>query len=319
MLDIQPRETSSSSGKSADEVACELAEAILEDLPPLLDTEEHAKGLFTPNSKGLLHSLSTVLLQEIERFNRLLAKMGVTLELLKKAIHGIVLMSPELDLMYGALTKNVVPPNWTEVAYPSLKPLASWIKDLKERVDFMRDWLLHGQPKSFWLSGFFFPHGFMTGTLQTFARKHTRAIDLLFFKFTVLPTAGVEELAKGPQDGIYVHGLFIEGARWSYEAKCIEEQLPGEMTYAMPIIHFLPSDGSEPPPNKKKKTEEKEEDSEEDYETYQCPCYKTSVRAGVLSTTGQSTNFILAVDLPSAHPPEHWTLCGAALLTMLND
>ena len=56
--------------------------------------------------------------------------MGSTLANLMKAIKGLLLMSPELDLMYSALFKNQIPPNWQEVSYPSLKPLSSWIKDL---------------------------------------------------------------------------------------------------------------------------------------------------------------------------------------------
>ena len=105
--------------------------------------------------------------------------MSTSISSLMKAIKGLVIMSPELDLMYSALLKNMVPPNWTEVAYPSLKPLSSWIKDLNLRVEFMRNWLKFGHPKAYWLSGFFFPHGFMTGILQTFARKHIKPIDLL--------------------------------------------------------------------------------------------------------------------------------------------
>lgn len=91
--------------------------------------------------------------------------MGYTLALLMKAIKGLVIMSPELDLMYSALLKNQIPPNWQQVSYPSLKPLSSWIKDLNFRVEFMRNWLINNHPPCYWLSGFFFPHGFMTGTL----------------------------------------------------------------------------------------------------------------------------------------------------------
>ena len=51
---------------------------------------------------------------------------------------------------------------------------------------------------------------------------------------------------------------------------------------------------------------------------YLCPVYKTSSRAGALSTTGQSTNYILSVATPidPKDGSEHWTLRGTAMLTM---
>ena len=50
----------------------------------------------------------------------------------------------------------------------------------------MESWLTQGHPSSFWISGFFFPQGFMTGVLQTHSRKHRVAIDQLNFSFKVL-------------------------------------------------------------------------------------------------------------------------------------
>ncbi len=57
---------------------------------------------------GLIPSLSTVLLQEVERFNTLLNKMSSTLKTLDKAIQGLSIMSQELDSMYYSLLNNQV-------------------------------------------------------------------------------------------------------------------------------------------------------------------------------------------------------------------
>jgi dynein heavy chain len=59
--------------------------------------------------------------------------------------------------MYYSLLNNQVPKSWEYVAYPSLKPLASWLKDLNERVNFMSQWLINSNPNAYWISGFFFP------------------------------------------------------------------------------------------------------------------------------------------------------------------
>jgi dynein heavy chain len=91
-----------------------------------------------------MESLATVLLQEVARFNRLLTVIRSSLEELQKAIKGLVVMSSELDSMYLSMLNSQVPGNWERVAYPSLKPLMSWFRDLLERVEFMEQWLTQG-------------------------------------------------------------------------------------------------------------------------------------------------------------------------------
>lgn len=78
-----------------------------------------------------------------------------------------------------------VPEAWSQVGYPSLKPLAAWIKDYVARIAFMRAWLQQGPPACFWLPGFFFPQGFLTGMLQMHARKYALPIDNLSYSFQV--------------------------------------------------------------------------------------------------------------------------------------
>ena len=96
---------------------------------------------------------------------------------LKEAILGTALMSTELDNIYTSFLNQRVPKMWEHVAYPSLKPLSSWIQDLKQRVEFIDGWKLNGYPKHYWLPGLFFPQGFITGLLQTYSRSRDIPID----------------------------------------------------------------------------------------------------------------------------------------------
>uniref|UniRef100_A0A8C5S7R5 Dynein heavy chain C-terminal domain-containing protein n=1 Tax=Laticauda laticaudata TaxID=8630 RepID=A0A8C5S7R5_LATLA len=58
---------------------------------------------------------------------------------------------------------------------------------------------------------------------------------------------------------------------------------------------------------------------EEDQLLYKCPLYKTPQRTGMLSSMGQSINFVTEVNLPSLVTPSHWIMRGVALLCQLDD
>jgi dynein heavy chain len=285
---------------SPDELVLSKAAELLSSLPELLLQSEGAKELFTINAQGLIPSFSTVLVQELTKFNNMLGIMSTSLKNLDLAIKGFIVMSSTLDSMYIKIQNNQVPSNWA--AYPSLKPLSSWFTDLIKRIDFFRMWLHHGNPPAYWVSGFFFPQGFMTGVLQTHARHYQIAIDKLTFSFSYMDAEGVEDIEEKPEDGVYIYGLFMDGARWDRENQIIADQIPTVMYDRLPVIHFKPQDGYVRDPDE-----------------YQAPLYKTSERKGILSTTGLSTNFIDHVSTPSKENPAHWVQRGAALLAMLDD
>jgi dynein heavy chain len=364
-------------GKSVEEADAEVmatAARLLSVVPEDLDREKAARGMFAVDPQSdLMNSLDTVLSQEMIKFNRLLACLRRTLTDLQRAIKGLAVMSVELESMYNSFLQGGVPNLWSNVAYPSLKPLASWVEDLQGRMAFMRSWLEEGQPRIFALPAFYFPQGFMTAALQLHARKYKIAINTLKFSFQVLTPrhqsaseewirplqqstsrpssakmktktdskkkiieAGEEkatELAEtdvDPQpmvdearveenarinaaydDGVLCSGLYLEGARIADanaeedDARCqlqLEDQLPRQLVSELPVIHFLP-----------------EQDHVPGEECYVCPVYKVSTRQGSLSTTGMSTNFVVAIELPRGErSASDWVLRGTAALLNLD-
>ncbi|KAF6321024.1 dynein axonemal heavy chain 6 [Rhinolophus ferrumequinum] len=321
ILEIQPRSSSGGEGKSNDEIVQELVASVQTRVPEILEMETATESLFIKDPQGRLNSLTTVLGQEVDRFNNLLKLIHTSLETLNKAIAGLVVMSEEMEKMYNSFLNNQVPSLWSSTAYPSLKPLGSWVKDLILRTSFVDLWLKRGQPKSFWISGFFFPQGFLTGTLQNHARKYNLPIDELSFQYNIIPTyrdqAAVIEAAKTvqfgqelpmdielptPEDGVLVHGMFMDAFRWDDDEMVIEDALPGQMNPMLPVVHFEPQQNYEPSPT-----------------LYHSPLYKTGARAGTLSTTGHSTNFVVTVLLPSKRSKDYWISKGSALLCQLSE
>lgn len=55
-----------------------------------------------------VNSLTTVLQQEVERFNKLLKVITTSLKTLKKAIAGLVVMSEQMEKMYNSFINNQV-------------------------------------------------------------------------------------------------------------------------------------------------------------------------------------------------------------------
>lgn len=144
--------------------------------------------------------------------------------------------------------------------------------------------------------------GFMTASLQTYARKHMEAIDGLSFSYRILyePLESIE----APEDGVIVFGLYLEGARFDVDIKEVTDSRPGQMYDLLPAIHFQPAVAYKQAP-----------------QTYSCPVYKTAVRKGVLSTTGMSTNYVVPIELPinAADSEQKWILAGVAALCNLTD
>jgi dynein heavy chain, axonemal len=156
--------------------------------------------------------------------------------------------------------------------------------------------------------------------LQSHARKYSLPIDFLKFDFEVLSdevliqkeiyemrqagNLNIQELYKKlkiPEDGILIHGLFIEAGKWNAAKGGLCDADIRELTTFLPVIWLKPS---------------------RDLNVgnrYEAPLYKTPIRAGVLSTTGHSTNFVLSILLNSEKPPSFWILRGTALITLLTE
>lgn len=78
-------------------------------------------------------------------------------------LEGTSLLSKDDEEASNQMFMGQIPDIWKPWSYPSLKPLGSYVKNLKERIAFFQTWVEEGKPINYWLPGFHFTTGFLTG------------------------------------------------------------------------------------------------------------------------------------------------------------
>jgi len=286
IVDIQPKDAGAGGGETREEKVYRMADEMLAKLPADFVPHEVKARL---KKMGEFQSLNIFLKQEIDRMQRVISRVRITLIDLKLAIEGTIIMSENLkdalDNMYDAR----VPALWKKISWDA-STLGFWFTDLVDRDAQFRSWCFEGRPKSFWMTGFFNPQGFLTAMRQEVTRMHKGwALDSVTLANDVTKN-NFEDINEGPKEGVYVHGLFLDGANWDRKNNCLADPLPKVLNVAMPVIHIYAINSTAP----------------KDPALYDCPTYKKPQRTDL--------TFISSLYLKSKQHPSKWVLRGVALL-----
>jgi len=233
-----------------------------------------------------------VFLQECEYMNILLTEMMRSLAELDLGFKGELQMSDLMEALVASLFMDRVPDTWAKLAYPSLRPLGTWLSDLNARIKQLSDWTMDptNMPKVIFLPRLFNPQSFLTAIKQVTAQKQTLELNKLFI-LTEVTKRTLEEVDAVAREGSYVHGLCLEGARWDTGNNRLDESKPKEMYFTMPIINC--------------KAQMIASDGKEEKNIYQCPVYKTANRG---------PTFVFTAQLRTTHNPGKWISAGVALI-----
>ena len=248
-------------GASKDEIIAKMVVDFLERLPENYNLFDIKDRIGDPKN---LTPYLIVMNQECEKMNILLSTIRKSLGDLQLGLQGALNISEAMDKMMTSMFMDQIPAMWEKQAWRTLKTLPVWFVDVLERCTMFKDWSDSlKMPASLWLSGCSNPMAFVTAVMQVTARAYTWALDEVE-TFTDITTMDWD-LAEGqPEEGAYVHGIYIEGARWDREAGELRDSFLRELAPQMPIIHLKAI------PAKERRLDG----------YYDCPVYYVSQRGG---------------------------------------
>jgi len=232
---------------------------------------------------------AVVALQEAERMRILTSEIRRSLKELNLGLKGELTISPTMEALMNAFLLDQVPETWNKRAYPSMLGLSPWFADLLLRIKDLEAWTGDfSLPNTVWLGGLFNPQSFLTAVMQQMSRKNEWPLDKMVLQCDVTKK-GKDDFNTPPREGAYIHGMFMEGARWDIQAGSVAESKLKELTPTMPVvlIKAIPSD------------------RRETKNVYCCPVYKTKARG---------PTYVWDFYLKTKEKPSKWILGGVALL-----
>ncbi|XP_056221074.1 dynein axonemal heavy chain 8 [Seriola aureovittata] len=301
IINIQPKDSGGGAGETREASVQRLANEMLEKLPPDYMPHE-VKGQL--QKMGPLQPMNIFLRQEVDRMQRVISSVRSTLTDLKLAIDGTIIMSEDLRDALDCMFDARIPRLWLRLSWPSAT-LGFWFSELLERNQQLSGWISTGRPNQFWLTGFFNPQGFLTAMRQETTRSNLSrgwALDTVTLSNDVTKMMREDVLAPPPEDvgGVYIYGLFLDGAGWDRRGAKLTEASPKVLFTPLPVVHVYAVSAANMADSKR------QPGGGVVVGLYSCPVYKKPRRTDL--------NFIFSLQLRSVQPVEHWTLRGAALL-----
>nr|XP_044631957.1 dynein axonemal heavy chain 10 isoform X1 [Equus asinus] len=287
LLELQPQTGESSSGISRDDYIGQVAKDIENKMPKVFDLDLVRKHL------GIgISPTSVVLLQELERFNKLVLRMSKSLAELQRALAGEVGMSNELDDVARSLFIGQIPSIWRKLAPDTLKSLGNWMVYFLRRFSQYTLWVAEGEPSVMWLSGLHIPESYLTALVQATCRRNGWPLDrsTLFTQVTKFQDA--EEVNERAGQGCFVSGLYLEGADWDIDRGCLIKSKPKVLVVDLPILKIIPIEAH------RLKLQN----------TFRTPVYTTSTRRNAMGV-----GLVFEADLFTAKHISHWVLQGVCL------
>lgn len=243
--------------------------------------------------------LNMNLLHECIVYNILLGKIRKTLDDLQEAINGKMVYTAELKQIAQEIHRSKLPYTWQLVSYPTMKSIGSYLKDLNERIRWLKQWVDNRIPQSFWLTAFFYPQSFLISCKQNYARRRGIDLSTVNFKHRIQ-----EGSFNGNDQGILTYGMILEGARWDLDEGGLVEQRNKEIHNEIQGIHFIPTETFDDDLLRK---------------TYHTPVYKTELRADHPVYNTFSGNMVTTIELDTKEDPCVWIKRGVAIILQAGE
>lgn len=235
-----------------------------------------------------------VLLQELERFNRLIKSIARTLSQLKKALAGEIGMDAVLDNVAYSLYNGQLPNSWRKLAPATCKALGGWMEHYQKRQEQYFNWTVQGDPMVLWLSGLHIPETYLAAIVQIACRRNNWPLDRSTLYTKVTEFVDPLDIEERPEQGTCLfHGLYLEGARWDLENKCLARSLPKILIEELPVLSVIPIESF------RLKLQN----------TLRTPVYTTSLRRNAMGV-----GLVFEADLGTAEHLSHWVLQGVCLV-----
>uniref|UniRef100_A0A8D3CSA0 Dynein heavy chain 5 axonemal n=1 Tax=Scophthalmus maximus TaxID=52904 RepID=A0A8D3CSA0_SCOMX len=300
IINIQPKDSGGGSGETRESSVQRLASEMLDKLPPDYVAHE-VKGQL--QKMGPFQPMNIFLRQEVDRMQRIISSVRSTLTDLQLAIDGTIIMSEDLRDALDCMFDARIPRLWLRISWPSAT-LGFWFSELLERNQQISGWISVGRPNLFWLTGFFNPQGFLTAMRQETTRANISrgwALDTVILSNTVTKMMREDVSAPPPGDvgGVYIYGLFLDGAGWDRRGVKLSEAPSKVLFTPLPVVHVFAISAANA-------AEGKRQPGGGAVSLYSCPVYKKPRRT--------DQYFIFSLLLRSSQAAEHWTLRGTALL-----